>query len=458
MIAAILCAVVAVLNFSNRAVQKLPPTDGVRWTVKNNGVFADKIEPNSAAARAGLMTGDRLVGISLDEKRIEQIVSPADVQIYLEDAGVGGRITYLFHRPSYTFGNNYYYADLRNLDAPPRWTASLFSLVFVGLVFLFIGFFVLFNQGGRAPFVQHFATVCLVAFIFLTLKPIGTFEDFDAAVAIIDDAAFIFFAPVFLHFCLVYPIRKHYSEKTWQTALLYVPAILLSIANFASYLIPFSPEASLTIERFDLIAWLYKAMFGHFVIYLGLGASVLAYRFVRNKQIVVRQRLKWAMAGTIAAVVPVALYQFAKAALDLPAENWLTSICILPLALIPLTFGHSVVRYRLMDVDIVVRRAAVYAATTLAISMLVGLVAFGLIFLALGSSLYSVLGDSLFSVEAIAEIVVAVVAMAAIVMLSAPLKNLLEARADRFFYGERYELRRGLVDFGKSLSATAQME
>ncbi|MEJ7713354.1 MAG: hypothetical protein WKF84_26795 [Pyrinomonadaceae bacterium] len=34
----------------------------------------------------------------------------------------------------------------------------------------------------------------------------------------------------------------------------------------------------------------------------------------------------------------------------------MTNLAILPLVLIPLTFGNSVVRYRLMDVDMVVRR------------------------------------------------------------------------------------------------------
>ncbi|HZH35364.1 MAG TPA: ATP-binding protein, partial [Pyrinomonadaceae bacterium] len=122
----------------------------------------------------------------------------------------------------------------------------------------------------------------------------------------------------------------------------------------------------------------------------------------------------------------------------------------LPLALIPLTFGHSVVRYRLMDVDIVVRHAVVYALTTLAISMLIGAVALGFVFIAIG--------DTLSPSETTARIVVAVVAMAAIVMLSASLKDFLLYRADRFFYGERYDLRNSLLDFGKTLSATTQID
>ena len=457
LIAAIMLAVVGTLNLSQRAVHQLPPTDGVMWKLTETGIFAEKIEPESAAARARILPGDRLVAISLDEKTFDEISSPAEIQIYLEEARLGGRLTYLFQRPSYTFGNNYYYADLNRLASAPRWTASLLSFAFVGLVYLFIGFFVLFKQGGRAPFVLHFATLCLAAFAFHFLKPIGTFEDFDAAVAIIDDLAYVFFAPIFLHFCWIYPIRTHFSERRWQTFLLYVPAVLLSILTVFSYLysvLPVSENALSSIngwiEQTNFFAVLYRLMFWHFVAALSVGAGVLTYRYVRNKQIIVRQRLKWAMAGSIAAVIPVVVYQIAKSSLNLPTENWLTSLAILPLALIPLTFGHSVVRYRLMDVDIVVRHAVVYALTTLAISMLIGAVALGFVFLAIG--------ESLSPTEAAARIVVAVIAMATIVMLSAPLKEFLQERADRFFYGERYDLRQSLLDFGKTLSATTQLD
>lgn len=463
LIAAILLAVVGILNLSQRAVHKLPPTDGVMWKLTDNGIFAEKVESNSAAGRARILPGDRLVAVSLDEKSFEEISSPSEIQIYLEEAGIGGRLTYLFQRPSYTFGNNFYYADLNKLESAPRWTPSLLAFAFVGLVYLFIGFFVLFKQGARAPFVLHFAALCLAAFAFHILKPIGTFEDFDAAVAIIDDLAFIFFAPVFLHFCWIYPIRTHFAEKTWQTVLLYVPAILLSVVSIFSYTygnLPISENALVSLnqwfERTGFFAALYRFMLWHFVAALSVGAGVLIYRYARNKQIIVRQRLKWAMAGSIAAVIPIIAYQIAKGAFNLSAENWLMSLAILPLALIPLTFGHSVVRYRLMDVDIVVRHAVVYALTTLSISTLIGAVAFGFVFFVLGNSVGLNVEGTL--TEVVAKIVVAVIAMAAIVMLSAPLKDFLQERADRFFYGERYDMRRSLLDFGKTLSATTQLD
>ena len=165
----------------------------------------------------------------------------------------------------------------------------------------------------------------------------------------------------------------------------------------------------------------------------------------------VRQRLKWTMCGTIAAIVPVVLMQLVERfGIPIPNDNFSTAITTLPLALIPLSFGHSVVRYRLMDVDVVVRRALVYAMTTVAIAMMIGAVALGLVFLAVGNNLSTT--------EITLRALIAIIAMAAIVMLSEPLKKFLQERADRFFYGERYDLRQGLLDFGKTLSATTALD
>ena len=104
------------------------------------------------------------------------------------------------------------------------------------------------------------------------------------------------------------------------------------------------------------------------------------------------------------------VFQIAKRFIYLPERQFLTSaLTTLPLALIPLSFGHSVVRYRLMDVDVVVRRALVYAMTTVAIAMMIGAVALGLVFLAVGNNLSTT--------EITLRALIAIVAMAGIVLL-----------------------------------------
>jgi PAS domain S-box len=447
------------LNLSQRASQKLPPTDGILWTKTSTGIFAERVTPGLAGSRAGISVGDRLIGIGFDGEKTDEITSVRDVQMYLESAGVDGNLTYFYQRPSYSFSDNYYYADLKHIDTGPRWTSSMIFLSIVGLIWLGVGIFVIFKQGSRSPFVLHFAMVCLAAFVFHTYKAVGTGEDFDLAVSLLDDIAFAFFVPLFLHFCIRYPVRSEvFDSPRWKTYILYVPATVISLTLVAVSLIPqFFVKSSLAAgiaqldDSINLFGLLYRVLFYHFVIGISAGSIFLVWRFFKNRQPMVRQRLKWAMWGTIAAIVPIVAFQLiGRVGLGVSDDNFYAALTTLPLGLIPLSFGHSVVRYRLMDVDVVVRRALVYALTTVTIAMMVGAVALGLVFLAVGSNLSTS--------EITLRAVIAVVAMGAIILLSEPLKKYLQERADRFFYGERYDLRQGLLDFGRTLSATTALE
>jgi PAS domain S-box-containing protein len=459
LVAAVLLVAGGALNLSQRAFQKLPPTDGVLWEQRSDGIYAAKVQPGFAASRAGISTGDRLIGIGLDSDKTDEITSTADVQMYLETAGIDGSLTYFYQRPSYTFKDNFYFADLKHIDSIPRWTPSIIFLSIVGLIWLGVGIFVLFKQGSHAPFILHFATVCLAAFVFHVYKPVGFGEDFDLAVALLDDIAFAFFVPLFLHFCIRYPVRNDVFEKNaWRTYALYIPAALISLVLVLVSLVPtIAPQSSAAAfiaslnDRYNLLGSIYNVLFYHFVGGVSAGACFLVWRFLKNRQAVVRQRLKWAMWGTIIAIIPVVtIAALRRIGVPVPEDNFSAALTTLPLALIPLSFGHSVVRYRLMDVDIVVRRALVYALTTLAIAMMIGGVALGLVFLAIGKDLTTA--------EITLRALIAVIAMAGIVLLTEPLKKYLQERADRYFYGERYDLRRGLLDFGRTLSATTSLE
>ncbi|MBA3599730.1 MAG: PAS domain S-box protein [Acidobacteria bacterium] len=464
LLATVLLVAGGALNLFQRAYNQVPPTDGVDWTQKADGIYAERVAPNLAASRAGIAVGDKLIGISLDEKQFDEVSAPSDVQMYLETAGAGGNLTYFYQRPSYSFTSNFYYADLRRLDTLPRWTASLIFLALVGIIWLGVGIFVLFKQGSQSPFVLHFATVCLAAFVFHVYRPLGIGKDLDLTISLLDDAAFAFFVPLFLHFCLRYPVRSDvFDTPRWKTYALYVPATLITLGIFVLALtFPIvdwiTPNSALVAnlagltDKFNLFGVFYQANFYHFVVGVSCGAGILLWRFLKNKkQPLVRQRIKWAMWGTMVAITPIIIFQIAKRFVPSLTEDYLTAaLTTLPLALIPLSFGHSVVRYRLMDVDVVVRRALVYAMTTVAIAMMIGTVALGLVFLAVG--------ENLSPTEITLRALIAIVAMAAIVLLSEPLKKFLQERAERFFYGERYDLRQGLLDFGRTLSATTALE
>src|SRR5690242_7995241 len=153
--AAALLFVAGVINFwqraHNRAHNQGPPTDGVTWVDTSQGIIAKSIAPGSAASRARMNPGDRLLAISMTEEKCEDLnrgvkceaVSGAEkIQMYLDQARVGGEIHYLIERPSFPAETRYYYADLDHLGAVNSLTARDLYLNVIGLVYLFIGFFV----------------------------------------------------------------------------------------------------------------------------------------------------------------------------------------------------------------------------------------------------------------------------------------------------------------------------
>jgi small-conductance mechanosensitive channel len=162
--------------------------------------------------------------------------------------------------------------------------------------------------------------------------------------------------------------------------------------------------------------------------------------------------MKWVVWGTVLAVTPFTLLYGVVYLWGAATDRWVTDIAVLPLILIPFAFGYSVLRYRLMDVELVVRRVFVYALTTLAIALLIGVTVYTFGIYAFGAD------QSVSSGEITLRVVAAVAAMAAIVMVAAPVKNFLQEHVDRLFYGERYDLRHSLLDFGRTLSATTALD
>jgi two-component system NtrC family sensor kinase len=457
LIGAALLISAGLLNFRQRVRHETPPWDGVEWVETNEGIVAKSIERGSAAERAWLLPGDVLIGVSLNGNKAEQIASARDVQIYLDEARVGGQVHYLMKRPSYPTEVGAYWADLDNLGAIHKWTPRVIYINVIGLVYLFVGFFVLFKQGGRAPYVLHFATFCLAAFVFLFYTPVGSYRDLDLGIAFLDNAALILFPPLFLHFCALYPSRQQlYATRRWRAVLLYLPALILLVFSVVIFLrdelakgIPAAQAIPVTEQHIDLFYW-----FGifHLAVGLILSAVLLVRTFIVAKSTVVRQQMKWLVWGTLLAITPfISLYAVVYL-FNAPTDRWLTDVAILPLAIIPFAFGYSVLRYRLMDVELVVRRVFVYALTTLAIALLIGVVVYT-------GGLYAFGSDQGFSSgEITLRVVIAVLAMAAVVMVAAPVKNFLQVQVDRLFYGERYDLRNGLLDFGRTLSATTALD
>src|SRR5260370_31704455 len=116
--------------------------------------------------------------------------------------------------------------------------------------------------------------------------------------------------------------------------------------------------------------------------------------------------------------------------MDAATHSWMRT-SVLSLVLIPLCFGYAIIRYRLMDVDIIFKRGLAYTAATAAVAA----VYFALVALIAGIFHPQTSGP----VGSLIAIVIAA-------LLFQPFRERIQARLDRFFYRDRLGDRLPLID------------
>ncbi len=414
--------VFAALNFQQRLQYRLPD-DGVLWWDTPQGVVARQVAPNSPADRAGLLAGDRLVAVNG-----APVYRASDVTRLLVAAGLWARLHYSFERAGVRLET-----DLVTASAPRPLGAENY-LRLVGLAYLLIGLFV-FLRRWSAPGAIHFYLFCLSSFVFYSFHYSGKLSAFDREVYWGNVLAGLLAPTLLVHFALVFPRPR--GRRLTRLAL-YAPAAFLAGVHVAtaSGWLGFTPwiGARIALDQLEL-AYL-AACF--------LAAAGLFWSSYRHSPSgLVRQQLKLTLTGLVLGTGPfVAFYIVPFLAGRLPG-GWM-NLTVLPLVLVPLAFAYAIVRYRLMDVDMIFRRGLVYTAAT------AGVVA---VYFALAAAT-----GLLFHAAWPSGPAGAVVAIVAAAFLFQPLRDWVQERLDRFFYRDRLDYRRTLLSFGRTLSTELRLE
>src|ERR1700677_4136451 len=411
--------VFAVLNFQQRSSFVLPD-DGVTWMDTTSGVTAWHIVKDSPAAKAGIKQGD-----IVDTVRGFSIHRATDVTRVLYRVAPWMEIRYQLRRDGRAF-------ETPLVTAPQDNSSSIENYLRVtALLYLFIGLFI-FVRRWNAPRAIHFYIFCLVSFVLYSFHYSGKLNSFDWIIYWGNAAAWLIQPALFLHFALVFPERR---GKLWPKllAVYSVPAALLTLQIFiATGTLDFLPS----IESRNFIDTLDLSYLG---IYFLIAAGIFLASYLRAPSGVLRQQLKWVTGGTFAGIIPFLLfYILPRVFVHWVPQPWM-KLSVLSLALIPLCFGYAIIRYRLMDVDIIFKRGLAYTFATAAV---VGIY-FAVI--ALIGELFHRPGLSTGPIGGVIAIVVAA-------FLIEPLREGVQTRLDRFFYRDRLDYRRTLIEFGRTLT------
>jgi PAS domain S-box-containing protein len=440
-------------NFRDRLQQRPIPADGVQWTdVAGVGVVAARVSPSSPAGRAGVYPGDILAAVSTDQGReFEELTEARYVQIYLDQVKDQvddyHPLSYLIIRHNSAGTQSEGIADLHRLESRSENLPRGFYLALIGLIYLAIGAYVLLRQSGAA-YATHFFFICLCAFIAHFYSPTQELRtQFDKTADVADSLAWLLLGPLFVHFAAIYPSRDHlFNRRRWLSALLYAPAGILILGEILLRLSSIRERLPLSLT--NLKDALERGGDILFAISMIVSCALLLRTFLKARSTVERQQLKWVVWGIgVASLAFTALYLPSRIA-SVQFSGLLTSLSVAPLMLIPLTLGYSIVRYRLMDVDVLVRRSVAYIIASLSVAVLFGSV--------MAMSLQSL--RWMLNYDETSFSLILVITLTAIAMLFAPMKNWVQERVDRIFYGEKYDSRRTLQDFGRTLSSTTDRE
>jgi hypothetical protein len=168
---------------------------------------------------------------------------------------------------------------------------------------------------------------------------------------------------------------------------------------------------------------------------------VLRYRQARGLH---RAQLRWlAFAAGINFVF--AIFQAIELNPAWISEEILTMISDLLLATLPVAVAVAMLRYRLYDIDILIRRTLVYSA----MMILLALVYFG------GVTLLEGLFTSLTGEQSTAAVVISTLAIAA---LFSPLRKRVQDFIDRRFYRQKYNAEHALAQFAQTASKGTDLE
>ncbi len=424
-----IAAVVAgVLNYDQNR-RFLLPYDGVIWddADSSSGPVVDAVEVAPQARAWGLHKGDELLAINGVRLR-----NSLDVARILNGIGAWGSATYTIRRDGVEFPAKIY------IGQDPRSRATFFQYP-VGVAYLIIGLFIYFRRNSAYK-ARHFYVFCLSSFILCCFHYTGKLNTFDQVIYWSNQIAGWLAPTLFLHFCLTFPEPRKWWRGRIHAPLLYLPGVAytLVLAGVASGTVRFT-----SMHLVEVLRVLDRTWMGLLTALYLIGGVVLAIETRHSEDPIIRQQLKWLRNGALFGFIPFAIFYSIPYILRGPGA--VTNFAVLSLPLIPLTLAYAIARYRLMDVDIIFRLGYAYTLATLCV--LAGFYAVVFSLARIVQKNFQQLGNT----ELMAVMLIAA-------FLFQPIRNWIQERLDKFFYRDRYDYRRTMIEFARELNSEMNLD
>jgi len=233
-----------------------------------------------------------------------------------------------------------------------------------------------------------------------------------------------------LHLALVFPIETGLIRRyPWLRFVPYGSALIIGL--YAT--------TTLNTPRAYFIPWRWCFAFA------GLSAlgfiGLLLYTRFKTTSPVVRQQARIIIWGSVIAFLPITTWTlFNLLGVHIPLSSATFVVVFVPLVLFPASITYAILRYRLLNLDLVLSRTLVYLGLTLLVT--------GVYFVAVS------LVGWLFQTSAAADdpVLLALFVLALIFFLG-PVRDRLQGIVDKAFFRERVDYGLVLQDYGRQLTS-----
>jgi len=348
-------------------------------------------------------------------------------------------------RPNWPPGTTVPYTILRQgkeevvgvtLQPLPLWPVMRPGVLYYvfSLTFFLLGCFVFWHR-PEDPAARVFLVICLA----VALQRCGEVLSFQPSLIVrgwpfwlylsMDQLSWWLMLSAGLHFTLIFPMKKNILARHATPVLGLVYGAFPAVGIGALALGPAMSQGLFRLYRANHLS----ALAGGLV---ALGLFLHSFRTTR--QPLARAQLRWlAWALGVSLLPALALYSL-PAILNtrrlLPEE-----LILMLFLLIPLSMAFSIVRYRLWDIDVIIRRSLVYGALT---ALLTGL--YVVLVTVLQRLSQALTGQTSTLALALSTLVIA--------LFLQPARTRVQLLVDRLFFRRQYEARQMLVSFTQALS------
>jgi nitrogen-specific signal transduction histidine kinase len=411
----ILSALILIMSLTFFALSFGKPYIGAYLSLGSKGWEVQDVDTGGLAKQAGMKQGD---------KPVEVNGQPADT--FLEKYEKVGLFYGSLIKELTVVGDqgNLKSASLENSTTSWLTDTEMIALFIVCLIFWLIGAYVFFkrpnNLAAQLLFLCWMAVGLVLSANMAALRAVPAAVFFEVVVTVIGPW-------MLLHFFIILPEeRKGISHNPLIYLVYLIPAVTLVLFLLVGFA---EGEPLPSFRNFRFLGY-------------GLGfLAIIVVAFLNYYRAVfprTRQQMKIVLMGCLATFIPF-LFLFI-----IPEAIWRRPIIpanwnVLLFVFIPLSIGYAVMKQKLLDIDVIIRRSVVYGLITLFMAIILSVALFLVI------NIQHAVGTP-------EQVLTALVMGGVATALFGPAKRCTEYTVDKIFYKDRYDYRQIIQGLNTSLN------